>query len=77
MRMRKAPLLGKLLGTALSLALMVTLVTLGGLPRGHAAAKTIKVGIDLPLTGADAEDAELIKNGAVMAIEEVLSLIHI
>lgn len=68
--MRKVALLGKLLGTALSVTLVVTLVTLGGLPRGHAAAKTIKVGINLPLTGADAEDAELIKNGAVLAIEE-------
>jgi branched-chain amino acid transport system substrate-binding protein len=71
MRMRKVRLPGRLLGTTLSLALIATLVTLGGLPSGHAAAKTIKVGINLPLTGADAEDAELIKNGAVMAIEEV------
>ena len=71
MRMRKAPWLGRLLGTALSLILVVTLVTLSGLPKGQAAGKTIKVGIDLPLTGADAEDAELIKGGAVMATEEV------
>jgi branched-chain amino acid transport system substrate-binding protein len=65
---------GRLLGTALSLTLAVTLVTLGGLPKGQAAAmakKTIKVGIDLPLTGADAEDAELIKDGAVMATDEL------
>jgi branched-chain amino acid transport system substrate-binding protein len=72
MRMSKTPLLSRLLGVALSLTLVVTLITLGGLPRGQAAAgKTIKVGIDLPLTGADAEDAELIKDGAVMAVEEV------
>jgi branched-chain amino acid transport system substrate-binding protein len=32
--------------------------------------KTIKIGITLPLTGADAEDALLIKNGAMMAIDE-------
>jgi branched-chain amino acid transport system substrate-binding protein len=32
--------------------------------------KTVKVGITLPLTGADAEDALHIKNGAVLAIEE-------
>jgi branched-chain amino acid transport system substrate-binding protein len=63
--------IGRLLGVVLSIALVVTLVTLGGLPRGQAAAKTIKVGIDLPLTGADAEDAELIKDGAVMATDEI------
>jgi branched-chain amino acid transport system substrate-binding protein len=34
------------------------------------AQKTVKVGITLPLTGADAEDAIHIKNGAVMAIDE-------
>ena len=32
--------------------------------------KTVKVGIILPLTGADAEQAKLIKNGATMAFEE-------
>jgi branched-chain amino acid transport system substrate-binding protein len=36
----------------------------------NAADKTIKVGITLPLTGADAEGAILIKNGAMLAIEE-------
>src|SRR4029077_8342212 len=35
------------------------------------AQKTVKVGISLPLTGADAEDAVHIKNGAVMAADEV------
>jgi branched-chain amino acid transport system substrate-binding protein len=35
-----------------------------------AADKTIRVGITLPLTGADAEGAILIKNGAMLAIEE-------
>ena len=32
--------------------------------------KVVKVGITVPLTGADAEDATLIKNGAMMAIDE-------
>ncbi|MGH7030197.1 MAG: branched-chain amino acid ABC transporter substrate-binding protein [Stellaceae bacterium] len=32
--------------------------------------KTIKVGINLPFTGADAHDAELIKDGALLAIDE-------
>ena len=70
MRVTKLPLMNRLLGLALSLTLIVTLATLGALPRTQAAAKTLAVGITLPLTGADAEDAELIKDGAVLAIEE-------
>ena len=35
-----------------------------------AADKSVTVGINLPLTGADAHDAELIKDGALLAIEE-------
>ena len=71
MRARRSPRLSRLVGLALSLSLIVTLGTLGGLPRGHAAqSKTIFIGINLPLTGADAEDAELIKDGALLAIEE-------
>ena len=35
-----------------------------------AADKTIKIGINLPFTGADAHDAELIKDGATLAIDE-------
>jgi branched-chain amino acid transport system substrate-binding protein len=35
-----------------------------------AADKTVKVGINLPFTGADAHDAELIKDGALLAIDE-------
>src|SRR5271169_4555502 len=37
---------------------------------GFAADKTIKIGINLPFTGADAHDAELIKDGALLAIDE-------
>ena len=36
----------------------------------RAADKTITIGINLPFTGADAHDAELIKDGAMLAIEE-------
>src|ERR1700751_2084679 len=43
---------------------------LAGLDLAHAADKTIKVGINLPFTGADAHDAELIKDGALLAIDE-------
>src|SRR6266567_7999532 len=35
-----------------------------------AADKTVTIGINLPLTGADAHDAELIKNGALLALDE-------
>ena len=35
-----------------------------------AADKTVKIGINLPFTGADAHDAELIKDGALLAIDE-------
>jgi branched-chain amino acid transport system substrate-binding protein len=38
--------------------------------RAFAADKTITVGINLPLTGADAHDAELIKDGAMLALDE-------
>jgi branched-chain amino acid transport system substrate-binding protein len=36
----------------------------------RAADKTVKIGINLPFTGADAHDAELIKDGALMAIDD-------
>ncbi|HEX3535795.1 MAG TPA: branched-chain amino acid ABC transporter substrate-binding protein, partial [Stellaceae bacterium] len=35
-----------------------------------AADKTISIGINLPLTGADAHDAELIKDGAMLALDD-------
>src|ERR1700730_9293468 len=38
--------------------------------RAGAADKVVKIGLTLPLTGADAEDATLIKYGALLAIEE-------
>src|SRR5947209_18850276 len=41
-----------------------------GLDLARAADKTVKVGINLPFTGADAHDAELIKDGALLAIDE-------
>jgi branched-chain amino acid transport system substrate-binding protein len=35
-----------------------------------AADKSVKIGINLPFTGADAHDAELIKDGALLALDE-------
>lgn len=37
---------------------------------GHAQDKVVKIGITVPLTGADAEDATLIKDGAMIAFDE-------
>jgi branched-chain amino acid transport system substrate-binding protein len=60
----------RVIGAALSLVLIVALISLGSLPRGMAQMKSVTVGITLPLTGADAEDAALIEDGALLAIEE-------
>src|SRR5258707_10352535 len=38
-----------------------------------AADKSVTIGINLPLTGADAHDAELIKDGAMLALDEANS----
>jgi len=43
---------------------------LAGMASLQAQQKTVKIGLTLPLTGADAEDATLIKNGAMTAIDE-------
>jgi branched-chain amino acid transport system substrate-binding protein len=55
-----------------TLALAALAVLAGGAvaTRTGAADKVVKIGITLPLTGADAEDATLIKYGALLAIEE-------
>ncbi len=49
---------------------MATMAGLIGFGTAHAQ-KTVKVGVSLPLTGADAEDAVHIKNGIQMAADEV------
>ncbi|MBV8836434.1 MAG: branched-chain amino acid ABC transporter substrate-binding protein [Alphaproteobacteria bacterium] len=55
---------------ALLVAGAVAALATFGIAQSGAADKTVKIGITLPLTGADAEDATLIKNGALLAIEE-------
>jgi branched-chain amino acid transport system substrate-binding protein len=61
----------RVLGLVIAASLVVTIAALGGLPRTHAAmSKTLYVGITMPFTGADAEDAELIKDGAMIAIDD-------
>ncbi|HLY45956.1 MAG TPA: branched-chain amino acid ABC transporter substrate-binding protein [Stellaceae bacterium] len=45
-------------------------VAAGTALRAFAADKSVTIGINLPLTGADAHDAELIKDGAMLAFDE-------
>jgi branched-chain amino acid transport system substrate-binding protein len=52
------------------LATTAVAATFGGVS-AHAAEQVIKVGLDLSLTGADAESAARIKDGALMAFEEI------
>jgi branched-chain amino acid transport system substrate-binding protein len=49
---------------------VVALVGLGTVAAQAQTKKTVTIGITLPLTGADAQSATLIKNGAQMAIDE-------
>ena len=65
----------RVLGLVIATALIVTLVAFGGLPRTHAQSKTLTIGITLPLTGADAEDAALIEDGALLAIVDRKSVV--
>ena len=58
-----------------SLIIQLSTTTLVGalMTRARSAAaadKSVKIGINLPFTGADAHDAELIKDGALLAIDE-------
>lgn len=55
------------------LHLPVAALAAGGAFPAFAADKTVTLGITLPLTGADADDATLIKNGAMLAIEDAKS----
>src|SRR5690349_7566944 len=58
-------------GRKAALVLSVALAALiGAVASAGAADKVVKIGITLPLTGADAEDATLIKAGATKAIDE-------
>jgi len=49
---------------------VLALGAFASLDSANAQDNTLKIGITLPLTGADAEDATLIKDGALMAIDE-------
>jgi len=49
---------------------LASLATFGGMPAAHAQKATIKIGITLPFTGADAEDSILMRDGMMMAIDD-------
>ena len=70
MKRKAGPVLSRLLGLAVGACLVVTMAALGGLPRTQAQGKVLYVGINLPLTGADAEAATNILDGALLALEE-------
>jgi branched-chain amino acid transport system substrate-binding protein len=55
---------------ASAIAAIAIVAGLAGMANLQAQQKTIKIGLTLPLTGADAEDAYLIKSGTMMAIDE-------
>jgi branched-chain amino acid transport system substrate-binding protein len=61
----------KLLSTALGVGAVAALATIAGLSPAQAQDKTVTIGIELPLTGADADSATRIKNGAVMALDDI------
>ena len=54
-------------------AVLLTVVAMLASLAGHGAAqgKVVKIGLSLPLTGADADGADAILKGAQMAIAEV------
>src|SRR5690349_5667339 len=56
---------------AIALGMVAALTGMAGLDAVQAQQKTVHIGVSLPLTGADAEDAIHIKNGIVMAADEV------
>jgi branched-chain amino acid transport system substrate-binding protein len=55
-----------------ALALVLAVGLLVGLPGGGSAQqKVVKIGLSLPVTGADADGADAIKKGAELAIKEI------
>ena len=60
----------RLLTTSFSAGLLLTGAAFAGFAPAEAAEKMVTIGIELPLTGADAEGAARIKYGAEMAIDE-------
>ena len=56
--------------TLLAASALAVAAGLGLAAPAHAADQVVKIGIDASLTGGDANEADLVKNGALLAIEE-------
>ena len=50
-------------------ATATAVIGIAGVDAAHAADKVVKIGVDLSLTGADAQGAARVKNGIVMAFD--------
>jgi len=61
----------QLMMTAASVLALTTLAVSGSFSPARAQDKTVTIGIELPLTGADADSATRIKNGALMGVNDV------
>jgi branched-chain amino acid transport system substrate-binding protein len=61
----------QLMMTTLGAFALATFVTSASFTPAQAQDKTVTIGIELPLTGADADSATRIKNGIVMGIDDV------
>jgi branched-chain amino acid transport system substrate-binding protein len=60
----------QLMMTTMGAIALATLATSAGVAPVQADEKIVTIGLELPLTGADADSATRIKNGAMMAIED-------
>jgi branched-chain amino acid transport system substrate-binding protein len=58
------------IGRRSALTLLGSSALAGSIPRARATEKSVTIGINMPLTGAGAEDATNILHGALLAIEE-------
>ena len=61
----------QLMTTTLGALALAAFATTAGVTPAHAQAKEVTIGIELPLTGADADSATRIKNGIQMGIDDV------
>ena len=61
----------QLMITALGTLALATFAASAGIDSAQAQDKSVTIGIELPLTGADADSATRIKNGAIMALDDI------
>jgi branched-chain amino acid transport system substrate-binding protein len=61
----------QLMITALGTLALATFAASAGIDSAQAQDKSVTIGIELPLTGADADSATRIRNGATMALDDI------